>query len=198
MHKMLREQIAWEGNFRFHVAVSRYSHDCCSNVRRAFCELWGPLSNTFHHGNGEMSISLYDLKVIGGLPILGLPYDEFIPLNEELCREDLYPSSVGELLRIHAQLHIFHKKGQVYCNHWVEYFFRGEAIYGATSNSKNVIPKQVVEARKLPLNISHEGQLAAFLAFWLSHFVMPTSKAIRPECFYMASLMARGLKVLLA
>ncbi|CAL9026469.1 unnamed protein product [Prunus brigantina] len=230
MHKMLREQIAWESNFRFYgratfqpfvmewtetilhnfgdilhqagifgaVAVSRYSYDCCSNVWRAFCELWGPLSNTFHHGNGEMSISLYDLKVIGGLPILGLPYDEFIPPNEELCREDLYPSSVGELLRIHAQLHNFHRRGQVYYNHWVEHFFRGEAVYGATGNGKNVIPKQVAEARKLPLNISHEGQLAAFLAFWLSYFVMPTSKAIRPECFYMASLMARGFKVSLA
>ncbi|CAB4263733.1 unnamed protein product [Prunus armeniaca] len=134
MHKMLREQIAWERNFRFHgratfqpfvmewtetilhnfgdilhqagifgaVVVSRYSYDCCSNVWRVFCKLWGPLSNTLHHRNGEMSISSYDLKVIGGLPILGLPYDKFIPLNEELYYEDLYPSSVGELLRIHA------------------------------------------------------------------------------------------------
>ncbi|CAB4299031.1 unnamed protein product [Prunus armeniaca] len=144
-----------------------------------------------------MGISLYDLKVIGGLPILGLQYDEYIPLNEELCREDLYPLNV-ELLRIHTQLYIFHKKGQVFCNHWVEHFFRGEAVYGATGNGKNIIAKQVAETRKLPLNISHEGQLAALLAFWLSHFVMPTNKAIRPECFYMESLMARGLKVSLA
>ncbi|CAB4268593.1 unnamed protein product [Prunus armeniaca] len=138
------------------VTISCYSYHCCSNVWRAFCELWGPLSNTFHHGNGEMGISLYDLKVIGGLPILGLQYDECIPLNEELCREDLYPLNV-ELLRIHTQLYIFHKKGQVFCNHWVEHFFRGEAVYGATGNGKNIIAKQVAETRKLPLNISHEG-----------------------------------------
>ncbi|CAB4282678.1 unnamed protein product [Prunus armeniaca] len=192
-----------EGNFRFHGRatfqpfIMEWKKLSCT-ILETFCTKLGPLSNTFHHGNGEMSISLYNLKVIGELPILGLPYDEFIPLNEELCREDFYHSSVGELLRIHAQLHIFHQKGQVYHNHWAEHFFRREAIYGATSNGKNVIPKQVAEARKLPLNISHEGQLAAFLAFWLSHFVMPTSKAIRPKCFYMASLMARGLKVWLA
>ncbi|KAI5344517.1 hypothetical protein L3X38_012394 [Prunus dulcis] len=51
---------------------------------------------------------------------------------------------------------------------------------------------------KFPLNISREGQLAAFLAFWLSRFVLPLDNAIRPECFYMASLMARGFRVSLA
>ncbi|CAB4308903.1 unnamed protein product [Prunus armeniaca] len=225
MHRMLRNKISWGSNFKFFrranfrafvlewmesilsdfgdvlrqaniygaVAVSWYSYEW-----RAFCELWGPLSNTFHHGNGEMGISLYDLKVIGGLPILGLPYDEFIPLNKELCREDLYPSTVGELLKIHAQLCVFHKKGQVFHDQWIEHFFRGEAIYGAAGNNNNIIPKHKAEDLKFPLNISREGQLAAFLAFWLSRFVLPLDNAIRPECFYMASLMARGFRVSLA
>ncbi|CAB4316426.1 unnamed protein product [Prunus armeniaca] len=180
------------------VVVSRYSYDFHPNVSRAFYELWGPLSNTFHHGNGEMGISLYDLKVIGGLPILGLPYDEFIPLNNKLCREDLYPSTVGELLRIHSQLCIFHKKEQVFHDQWSQHFSQGEAIYGVVGNSNNIIPKHKAKDLKFPLNISCEGQLAAFLAFWHSLFVMPLDNAIRLECFYMESLMARGFRVSLA
>ena len=86
------------------VAVSCYSYERCKDVWRAFCELWSPLTNTFHHGVGELGISLYDLKVIGGLPVLGIPYEEFLPPNQELLDEDQYPSTITELLRIHATL----------------------------------------------------------------------------------------------
>lgn len=71
-------------------------------------------------------------------------------------------------------------------------FLWGELVYGAAKNGKQIIPEQKDKAQKLPLDISCEGQLAALLAFWLSHFVLLFSKAIRPECFYMASLMAQG------
>lgn len=43
-----------------------------------------PLTNTFDHNGGEMGISLHDLKVIGVLPILSAPYEEFISTNERL------------------------------------------------------------------------------------------------------------------
>ncbi|KAM6559054.1 hypothetical protein CsatA_028293 [Cannabis sativa] len=74
------------------------------HVWQAFAELWGPLPNTFHHSSGEMGISLYDLKVIGSLPILGVPYKEFVPLNEKLVSGDPYYSTTVELLRIHAHI----------------------------------------------------------------------------------------------
>ncbi|CAL8167998.1 unnamed protein product [Prunus armeniaca] len=110
----------------------------------------------------------------------------------------LYPSTVGELLRIHSQLCIFHKKEQVFHDQWSHHFFQGEAIYGVVGNSNNIIPKHKAKDLKFPLNISCEGQLAAFLAFWHSLFVLPLDNAIRLECFYMASLMARGFRVSLA
>ncbi|KAI5338188.1 hypothetical protein L3X38_017459 [Prunus dulcis] len=39
------------------VAVSRYPYIYSLNVCKAFLELWGPLTNTLHQGNGEMEIS---------------------------------------------------------------------------------------------------------------------------------------------
>lgn len=95
------------------VAVSRYPYEYNRNVWRAFCELWGPLSNTLHYADGEMSISLYDLKVIGGLPIYGISYDEFIPPNEDLQRSDLYAPTISELLRIHSALCVAHHSDHI-------------------------------------------------------------------------------------
>lgn len=51
---------------------------------RAFCEYWNALTNTFCTLGREESISLWDLKIIGDLPICGDFYDEVIPLTKEL------------------------------------------------------------------------------------------------------------------
>ncbi|KAJ8433131.1 hypothetical protein Cgig2_004869 [Carnegiea gigantea] len=46
------------------------------------------------------------------------------------------------------------------------------------------------------LNITAEGELAAFLAFWLGRFILPHDKeVIRPETFVMATLMTSGHRV---
>ena len=86
------------------VGVSQFSYHFDANVWRAFCELWEPLTNTLHHGAGEVGISLYDLGWIGGLPILGAMYEEFLPPNKDSIGHDKYPVTVIELLRIHAEL----------------------------------------------------------------------------------------------
>ncbi|XP_062019571.1 uncharacterized protein LOC133736151 [Rosa rugosa] len=180
------------------VAVSRYPYEYCSNVWRAFCELWGALTNTFHHADGEMSISLHDLNVIGGLPVSGESYEEFVPPNKDLVKVELYPPTVAELLRIYTYLCAAYKSRYVYWPWWIEHFYRGEIIYGAYGECKNSgVPK--LREPKLELKISKQGRLAAFLAFWLSRFVLPSnSKKIRPETFYMVSLMAQGIRVSLA
>ncbi|KAJ8434096.1 LOW QUALITY PROTEIN: hypothetical protein Cgig2_005775 [Carnegiea gigantea] len=49
------------------------------------------------------------------------------------------------------------------------------------------------------LNVTVEGELTIFLAFSLSHFVLPYGKGvIRPETFVMAALMASGQQISLA
>jgi len=60
------------------IGVSQFLYHFDTNVWRAFCKLCGPLTNTLHHGVGEVGISLYDLEPIGGLPILGVIYEEFL------------------------------------------------------------------------------------------------------------------------
>lgn len=66
------------------------------------------MANIFHHIGGEMEISLHEVKAIGLLPIIGAPYEEFIPTNRRMLRDDLgemeYDLTISELLRINAHL----------------------------------------------------------------------------------------------
>lgn len=182
------------------VGVSRFPYHFCSNTWKAFCELWSPLTNTLHHGAGEMSMSLYDLMLIGGLPLLGVPYEEFIPVNKELQPTD--SNTLADLLRIHSELCVSHSRNHILWDQWLAYFYRGRILYAAFGESKyrrdRVQPEKFMY-RKVASDITKEVELAAFLAFWLSRFVLPSpSSRIRPETFYMACLMARGNRVSLA
>ncbi|KAJ8421951.1 hypothetical protein Cgig2_006422 [Carnegiea gigantea] len=48
-------------------------------------------------------------------------------------------------------------------------------------------------------NVTREGELVAFITFWLSHFVQPHGRdVIRPETFVMAALLAKGHRLSLA
>ena len=53
-------------------------------IFKAFCELWCHTTNTFCTESGDMSICLWDLWVISGLPVDGAYYNEVIPSAEEL------------------------------------------------------------------------------------------------------------------
>ncbi|MBT0984628.1 hypothetical protein KJ032_26740, partial [Salmonella enterica subsp. enterica serovar Typhimurium] len=66
------------------VYASLFSYDCHPSVIRAFFERWCSATNTLHTAQGEMSISLWDLHRIGGLPIQGRFYDEVVPSADEL------------------------------------------------------------------------------------------------------------------
>ncbi|XP_060970444.1 uncharacterized protein LOC133037370 [Cannabis sativa] len=193
------------------ISVSRYPFLMEPTVWRAFTELWGPLANTFHHSSGEMGISLYDLKVIGGLPILGIPYEEFIPLNAKLMQGPMRSPIVAELLRTHARICVHLKVTKVSWQQWVEYFYRKKKVFAGvkttsdsktSKTSKRTFPRKghkQADVRSLPLEASRECILAAFVSLWLSRFVFPyQGYDVRPETFYMASLMAQGVKVSLA
>ncbi|ONK70026.1 uncharacterized protein A4U43_C05F29470 [Asparagus officinalis] len=51
---------------------------------QSFLECWDKDRNVFATKWGDLSISLLDIERIGGLPIQGQVYDEYVPTNEEL------------------------------------------------------------------------------------------------------------------
>ncbi|KAL0453526.1 UNVERIFIED_CONTAM: hypothetical protein Slati_1330700 [Sesamum latifolium] len=66
------------------VYASLYTYDHNSYIIKAFYEAWCPLTNTLLTSAGELSISLWDLHDLAGLPMMGCLYDEVVPSALEL------------------------------------------------------------------------------------------------------------------
>ena len=62
--------------------ASLFSYDMSVNVFKAFCELWYHTPNTLCTESGNMSISLWDMQIIGGLSADESYYEEVVPLLE--------------------------------------------------------------------------------------------------------------------
>ena len=150
-----------------------------------------------------MSISLWDLHEIGGLPITGRFYDEVIPNTESLNRKD--HKGVSYIPHICRYLFLaYHKilqdskgKSGVRMTAWIKYWYRGPFRYKKSSRktvrNKSQKPKEdsdpsgiIAAALKRTeeeegvfedLGIADEDMdrsyLAAFLACWLCKFVFP-------------------------
>ncbi|PHT45681.1 hypothetical protein CQW23_14839 [Capsicum baccatum] len=70
------------------VYASLFTYDRNPNILQAFLKAWCPTTNTLLTSAGELSISLWDLYKIGGLPIRGFPYEEVVPNAIELTGVD--------------------------------------------------------------------------------------------------------------
>jgi len=115
-----------------------------------------------------------------------------MPPKKDLIGHNKYP----------AKLYKFHNVDHIYCNLWPYHFYREYLVYFAYGEQMDSEKGKVDTKKRSPLCISRqermanlnvvaEGELAAFLAFWLSNFVLPHGKeAIRLETFVVASLMA--------
>nr|CAD1827541.1 unnamed protein product [Ananas comosus var. bracteatus] len=136
---------------------------------KGLVELWCSETNTFHHPYGEVGISLWDIKELGCLSVIGEMYDEFVPNNSELTN---YPCNLRQLLSVYKWL-VNRKPGKaVYYNHWVDFWYRGPRKFTSQSREDSISE----EERKKAPTYSEDGYLATFLALWLGKFVMPTGK----------------------
>ncbi|KAL0454744.1 UNVERIFIED_CONTAM: hypothetical protein Slati_0813600 [Sesamum latifolium] len=65
-----------------------FTYDHNFDIIKAFCEAWCPLTNTLLTSVRELSISLWDLHDLAGLPMTGCLYDEVVPSAPELIGAD--------------------------------------------------------------------------------------------------------------
>nr|CAD1826067.1 unnamed protein product [Ananas comosus var. bracteatus] len=175
------------------VIAFKGKYDKNPKLFKGLVELWCSETNTFHLLYGEVGISLWDIKELGGLSVFGEMYDEFIPNNSELKN---YPCNLRQLLNVYEWL-VNRRPGKaVYYNHWVDFWYRGPRKFTSQSTKDSISE----EERKNVPTYSEDGYLAAFLALWLCKFVMPSGKknVIRPEAFIMASQMVHGTRFALA
>ncbi|GAA0185445.1 hypothetical protein LIER_32733 [Lithospermum erythrorhizon] len=84
------------------VSASLCVYDCSDAFLRAFCESWCPSTNTLITPQGELSISLWDIFELGGLPVTGRLFDEVVPsakcLSLPLDDDNCLPCSCQFLL----------------------------------------------------------------------------------------------------
>nr|CAD1821664.1 unnamed protein product [Ananas comosus var. bracteatus] len=173
------------------IIAFRGKYELDLRIFKGLVEAWCSESNTFHFPYGEIGISLWDIRVLGGIPILGEMYEEFIPRN---CDLDIYSASLTSLLTVYEWLTIRNQRGPVYYNHWIDYWYRGDI---ASSSRPRLISN---DEHCIGPPIRDNGYRAAFLSLWLCKFIMPSGQrdTIRPEVFVIASKLGEGLKVALA
>ncbi|KAL0310140.1 UNVERIFIED_CONTAM: hypothetical protein Sangu_2457400 [Sesamum angustifolium] len=70
------------------VYASLFTYNYNYDIIKAFCEAWCPLTKTFLTSTGELSISLWDLHELAGLPMTGFLYDEVVPNTLEFTDVD--------------------------------------------------------------------------------------------------------------
>jgi len=208
------------------VYASLFTYDRNSNILQAFCEAWCPKTNTFLTSVGELSISLWDLHVLGGLPIWGSLYEEIVPEAKELVGSDekrtKYIPRTCEYL-FAAFHHLRGANQEVSFSKWIRFWCKKLQRYETappreekksarpelTHNPSGVLPDTTgwsrVEERmfsglRVKVDKRDETYLATFLSCWLCAFVLPNKEDefIRPGTFKMASFMASGRKISLA
>ncbi|KAL0291161.1 UNVERIFIED_CONTAM: hypothetical protein Scaly_2647900 [Sesamum calycinum] len=185
------------------VYASLFTYDHNSDIVKAFCEAWCPFTNTLLTSVGEMSISLWDLHELAGLPMTGCLYDEVVPSALELIsidekRERFIPRSSKYLFYAY---HLLQRADDNRCSHvsidkWVKFWSKKTIKYHPPpprKEKKTVRPKSThnplgdiaINERwstaeealfaKLCIerSLKEEVYLAAYLACWLYVFVLP-------------------------
>ncbi|KAL0444422.1 UNVERIFIED_CONTAM: hypothetical protein Slati_2164900 [Sesamum latifolium] len=185
------------------VYASLFTYDQNSDIIKAFCEAWYPLTNTLLTSVGELSISLWDLHDLAGLPITGCLYDEVVRSALELTSADekggrFIPRSSKYLLYAY---HLLQGADDDRCSNvsidkWVKFWSKKAIKYHLPlprKEKKTVRPKSThnplgdIATHKrwstaeealfgklcIEGNLKEEVYLAAYLACWLCTFILP-------------------------
>ena len=122
-----------DANFMKLFFASLFNYDCHASMIRAFCECRCPTINTLHTSIKKVSIYLWDLYRIVGLPIIGSFYDEMVPSSEELSNDamnsSLPPSCRNLFLVYHRICSEMKEKSLVKLAYWVSFWYKGSMKY---------------------------------------------------------------------
>ncbi|KAI3470176.1 hypothetical protein Pfo_026839 [Paulownia fortunei] len=200
------------------VYASLFTYDHNSDIIKAFCDAWCPLTNTLLTSLGELSISLWDLYTLAGLPMIGSLYNEVVPSAKELTGVDeaesrFVPRSCKYLF------HAYHllqrgangdQSSQVSIDEWyslpplrrekkASHFKSTHNPLGDFNIHEEWCPSEMALFSKLGVKESSrdETYLAAHLACWLCVFVLPNNdiNSIHLSTFKMTSIMESGRRV---
>nr|GMC99818.1 ABC transporter G family member 11 [Ipomoea batatas]GME16965.1 ABC transporter G family member 11 [Ipomoea batatas] len=210
--RILDGEVSWSNHPNFDVLrkgsiydavyASLFTYDRNASIIQAFCEAWCPLTNTLVTSQGKVTISLRDLHILGGLPLLGEAYDERIPTALELNRSHnsthFYKSCSYLLAAFHHLSNQEVDSPHVCVSQWIEFWCRKSQRYQAPPARKETKgrrsrpkatynPSGIIDAFEgwssvsdvpfetlgIPRIQEEEIYLAAFLACWLCVFCAP-------------------------
>ncbi|KAL0391464.1 UNVERIFIED_CONTAM: hypothetical protein Slati_4531500 [Sesamum latifolium] len=165
---------------KIHAAVhaSLFTYVCNKHVLQAFLELWCPSTNTLHTAVEEVSLSLWDIRGLCGLPVCGGFYDEVVPSSKDLLGDETSPPLRSSRKRVHEPKLSRNPSGDVYASN----------LPRAKDHDE---PFTILQ---IPEDIRDETYVAAFLSCRLCNFVFPHNKVgkIHASTFKVASRMAHG------
>ena len=120
----------------FCIHIHLWSH---APMIRAFCKHWCPTTNTLNTSIRKVSISLWDLHRIAGLPIIGSFYDEMVLSTEELSNDatksSLSPSCQNLFLAYHRICFERKRKSSVKLASWVSFWYKDSMKYAKPSKN---------------------------------------------------------------
>ena len=148
------------------VFASLFTYDRNSNIIQAFCEAWCPQTNTLLTSAGETSISLWDLHILGGLPINGYPYEEVIPNSTELTgfndkRERFLPQTCEYMFAaFHHLKEENHGNMGISFNEWIQFWCKKDLKYELAP------PRKEKKSRRLSSTHNPTGEIPTEINTW--------------------------------
>ncbi|XP_074296676.1 uncharacterized protein LOC141627109 [Silene latifolia] len=117
------------------VYASVYSYAKDLHIMCAFFEGWCPGTNTFHTVEGEFFISLWDLKKLGGLLVVGEIYDETVSQLSILksTTEEKNLTVPATCTFLFTAFHYLAKeskdKGEFSAQQWIDFWCKRQVLY---------------------------------------------------------------------
>ncbi|KAL0391442.1 UNVERIFIED_CONTAM: hypothetical protein Slati_4529300 [Sesamum latifolium] len=162
--------------YPFTPAIGSGLKTCSDTMRTSFMP---PRSTQLYmHLFSQVSLSLWDIRGLCGLPVCGGFYDEVVPSSKDLLGDETSPPLRSSRKRVHEPKLSRNPSGDVYASN----------LPRAKDHDE---PFTILQ---IPEDIRDETYVAAFLSCRLCNFVSPHNKVgkIHASTFKVASRMAHG------